>query len=103
MATGPGWFCQDCGPHVNQVRGCEGTALSKSLWAAGYEVRCVGIVGHRKTVDLFAPPPSAAPDTPPRFRWPEFAACNRYSVRYGRNRLKSGWAVGVSAAPARTS
>ncbi len=70
MATGPGWFCQNRGPHVDQVRGCEGTALSKKLWAAGYDIHCVGIVGHRKTVDLFPPTMSAAPGAPPRFRWP---------------------------------
>ncbi len=75
MATGPSWFCQDRGPHVDQVRGCEGTALSKKLWAAGYEVRCVGIVGHRKVVDLFPPALGAAPGTPPRFRWPSANAC----------------------------
>jgi len=50
--------------HVNQVRGCEGTGLSKKLWAAGYNIRWVGIASHRKTVGLFPPAPPAGPAVP---------------------------------------
>ena len=52
------------------MRGCEGTGLSKKLWAAGYNIRCVGIAGHRKTVDLFPPNPGASSGALPCFRWP---------------------------------
>jgi len=37
---------------VNQVRGCEGTALLKRLWAAGYEKPCVGLIGRLTEVIL---------------------------------------------------
>jgi hypothetical protein len=35
----------------NQERGCEGTALSNRLRAAGYGVRSVGIIGDGKVVE----------------------------------------------------
>jgi len=34
------------------VRGCEGTALSKHLWTAGYEKPCVGLIGRLTEVIL---------------------------------------------------